>query len=77
MIRVPQNFWDIMKALHKDFIWSGKKPLDIRHSTLIGDYCELELKDVDIDATGRIKRFWWTVGALQSFSWTSLITFWL
>ena len=39
MIPVPQNFCDTLKALHKDFIWSGKKP-KIKHSTLIGDYCE-------------------------------------
>ena len=34
MIPVPQNFCDILKALHKDFIWSGKKP-KIKHSTVI------------------------------------------
>ena len=37
-----------MKALHKEFIWSGKKP-KIKHSTLIGDYCKGRLRDVDID----------------------------
>ena len=46
IIPVPQNFCE---ALHKDFIWSGKKP-KIKHSTLIGDYCEGGLRDVDINA---------------------------
>ena len=39
MIPVPQNFCDTLKALRKDFVWSGKKP-KIKHSTFMGDYCE-------------------------------------
>ena len=49
MTPVPPNFCDNLKALQKDFIWSAKKP-NIKHPTLIWDYCEKGLKDVDIDA---------------------------
>ena len=49
MIPVPQNFCHTLKALHKDFIWSCKKP-KIKDATLIGDYCEGGLRYVDIDA---------------------------
>ena len=58
IIPVPQNFWDTLKALHKDFIWSGKKP-NIKHSTLIGDYCEGGLKAVDNDAKLLSLKFLW------------------
>ena len=59
MIPVPQNFCDTLKALHKDFIWSGKKP-NIKHSTLIGDCCEGGSRDVDIDAELLSLKFIWT-----------------
>ena len=55
---VPQDFWYTLKALHKDFIWSGKKP-KIKHSTLFGDYCDGGLKDVDIDAKLLSLKFVW------------------
>ena len=58
MIPVPQNFCYPLKALHKDFIWSGKKP-KIKHSTLIGDYCEGGLRDIDIDAKLLSLKFIW------------------
>ena len=35
--------------MHKDFIWDGKCA-QIRHATLIRDYKEGGLKDIDIDA---------------------------
>ena len=48
MIPVPQNFRDILKSLHREFIWNGKKA-KIKHSSLIGEYRDGGLKDVDID----------------------------
>ena len=57
-IPAPQNFCDTLEALHKDFIWYGKKP-KIKHSTLIGDYCEGGLRDVDIDAKLLSLKFIW------------------
>ena len=59
VIPVPQNFCDTLKTLHKDFIWSGKKS-KIKHSTLIGDYCEGGLRDVDIDAKLLSLKYIWT-----------------
>ena len=58
MIPVPQNFCNTLKSLHKEFIWSDKKP-NIKHSTLIGDYCEGGLRDVDIDAKLLSLKFLW------------------
>ena len=43
MIDLQQDFCDTIKSLHKEFIWSGKRPR-IKHSTLIGDYREGRLK---------------------------------
>ena len=40
MIDLQQNFSDIIKSLHKEFIWSGKRP-KIKHSTLIIDRADL------------------------------------
>ena len=58
MIPVPQYFCNALKALRKEFIWSGKKP-KIKHSTLTGDYCEEGLRDVDIDAKLLSLKFLW------------------
>ena len=58
VIPVPQNFCDTLKVLHKDFIWSSRKPR-IKHFTLIGDYCEGGLRDVDIDAKLFSHKFTW------------------
>ena len=48
MISVPQKFCDTLKSLHREFIWNDKKA-EIKHSSLIGEYRNGELKDVDID----------------------------
>ena len=37
-----------LKKVHKDFIWDGKKP-KIKHSTLIANYSQGGLKDIDIE----------------------------
>ena len=47
IIDLQQNFRDTIKSLHKEFIWSGKRP-EIKHATLIGDYREDGLKDIDM-----------------------------
>ena len=58
MIDLQQNFCNTIKSLYTEFIWSGKRP-KIKHSTLIGDYRESGLKDIDIDAKFRSLKFMW------------------
>ena len=48
MIKVPQKFCDILKSLHREFIWNGKKA-KIKHPSLIGESKDGGLKDVDVD----------------------------
>ena len=48
MIPVSQKFRDTLKSLHREFIWNGKKA-KIKHSSLVGEYRDGGLKDVDID----------------------------
>ena len=48
MKSVPSYVVDSMQALHKDFIWNGKKP-KTKHTTLISDYTNGGLKDIDIN----------------------------
>ena len=48
MISVPQKFCDTLKSLHREFIWNGKRA-KIKHSSLIGEYRDGGLKDVDVD----------------------------
>ena len=43
------SFVQEMKSLHKEFIWSNRKP-KIKHTALIGDYVEGGLKDIDIES---------------------------
>ena len=49
MISVPQKFCDTLKSLHSKFIWNGKRA-NIKHTSLIGEYRDGRLKDVDVDA---------------------------
>ena len=58
MTDLQQNFRDTIKSLHKEFIWSGKRP-KIKHSTLIGDYREGGFNDIAIDAKFRSLKFMW------------------
>ena len=44
---VPSAILDYLEIIHKKFIWRNKKP-KIKHSTLISDYCDGGLKDIDI-----------------------------
>ena len=48
MIPVPQKCRDTLESLHKEFIWNGKKA-KIKNSSLIEEYRDGGLKDVDID----------------------------
>ena len=48
MKSVPSYVMDSMQALHKDFVWNGKKP-KIKHTTLISDYTHGGLKNIDIN----------------------------
>ena len=49
MISVPQKFCHTLKSLHREFIWNSRKA-KIKHSSLIEEYRDGGLKDVDIDA---------------------------
>ena len=46
---VPSDFVSNLELIHKKFIWNNKAA-KIKHSTLIGDYVEGGLKDIDIKA---------------------------
>ena len=47
MNSVPKTVTDELQTLHKDFIWNGRKA-KIKHSTLIDDFRDGGLQDVDI-----------------------------
>ena len=44
-----KKFLDDLNEIQKDFIWRGRKP-KIKHTSLIGDYSEGGMKDIDIKA---------------------------
>ena len=58
MSSTPNVIIDKLEMLQKDFIWSGKNP-KIKHSTLIGDYSDGGLKDVDIKAKLKSLKLSW------------------
>ena len=47
MSSVPEDILALLESVHKDFIWNGKNP-KIKHSTLINDYSNGGLRDIDI-----------------------------
>ena len=49
MVSISDSFVQEIKSLHKEFIWSNRKP-KIKHTALIGDYAEGGLKDIDIES---------------------------
>ena len=49
MKTVSQEISEALANLQKDFIWGGRKP-KIKYATLIADYKDGGLKDVDIDS---------------------------
>lgn len=44
---LPTCILNSLITIHKDFIWDGKRP-KVKHSTLVGDYCDGGLRDVDV-----------------------------
>ena len=58
MKTVSQEFSEILADLQQDFIWGGHKP-KIKHATLIADYKDGGLKDVDIDSKFESLKFIW------------------
>ena len=49
MVSISDSFVQEIKSLHKEFIWSNRKP-KIKHTAFIGDYAEGGLKDIDIES---------------------------
>ena len=45
---IPKCILDELNKMHKEFIWDNKKA-KIKHSTLIGNYSDGGLRDIDID----------------------------
>ena len=58
MQHIPDNALSDLQNLHKEFIWGGKRP-KIKHCTLIVEYEEGGLKDVDIKAKFSALKFLW------------------
>ena len=48
MVSISESFVQEMKSLHKEFIWSNRKPK--KHTALIGDCPEGGLKDIDTES---------------------------
>ena len=44
-----KKFVDDLNVIQNDFIWRGRKP-ERKHTSLIGDYNESGMKDIDIKA---------------------------
>ena len=61
MKTVPKHVVDSMQALHRDFIWNSKKP-KIKQSTLIGNYSDGGLKDIDLTSKLESLKFSWIEG---------------
>ena len=53
-----KKFLDDLNEIQKDFIWRGHKP-NIKHTSLIGDYSEGGMKDIDIKAKLESLRIQW------------------
>ena len=49
VVSISESFVQEVKSLYKEFIWSNRKP-KIKHTALIGDYAEGDLKDIDIES---------------------------
>ena len=47
MKHLPHEILDDLQSMHKDFIWDGKRA-KIKHCTLIRNYIDGGLKDVDL-----------------------------
>ena len=58
MKHLTQEILDDLQSIHKDFIWDGKRA-KIKHCTLIGDYTDGGLKDVDLVSKFTSLKFVW------------------
>ena len=58
MKHYSKKFVDDLNEIQKDFIWRGRKP-KIKHTSLIGDYSEGGMKDIDIKAKLESSRIQW------------------
>ena len=58
MNSVPGSLIDDLQKIRKDFIWIGRKP-KIKHSSLIGEYKDGGLKDVDIPSSFKSMKVSW------------------
>ena len=47
MSTASSDIINLLETIHRDFIWDKKRP-NVKHLTLISDYCHGGLKDVDI-----------------------------
>ena len=59
---------DVVKEIckiQKDFIWRGKRP-KIKHSTLIGNFENGGLKDIDIESKSKALKLSWIKRLLDS-----------
>ena len=58
MRNTPPFLLEELQALHKDFIWGGRRP-KIKHSTLIGSYEKGGFKDIDLTSKSKsLKGIW-------------------
>ena len=58
MSLVPKQIIEQLKLMHKKILWKIDIPR-IKHSTLIADYSDGGLKDVDIDAKLKALKLTW------------------
>ena len=58
MAHVLRRIIEQLKCLHKKFLWNNRLP-KIKHSTLIGEYYDGGLKDIDIEAKFKALKLTW------------------
>ena len=58
MNSVPGSLIDDLQNIHKGFLWGGRKP-KIKHSSLIGEYKDGGLRDVDILSSFKSPKVSW------------------
>ena len=54
---VPSDVIHTLKNIYKNFVWDGKRP-KIKHYTLINDYQDWGLKDIDIESKFKALHKW-------------------